>query len=66
MTALWIWLGAALLYAAFRGWYDNWRGPLRPDEIERFLTAMQGTPGAELNDLAVVRRIRVRARRRRR
>ena len=56
MTALWIWLGAALLYAAFRGWYDNWRGPLRPDEIERFLTAMKGTPGAELNDLAVVRR----------
>lgn len=56
MNALWIWLGAGLLYAAFRAWYDNWRGPLRPDEIERFLSGMRGTLGAEVNDLGTLRR----------
>jgi hypothetical protein len=55
MSALWIWLGAAALYAAFRGWYDNWRGPLRQGEIEHFLAGVERAPGAELNDLAVVR-----------
>jgi hypothetical protein len=50
-----IWLGAAVVYALFRAWYDNWRGPLRRDEIESFLRTMQGTNSAEKNDLAVVR-----------
>jgi len=56
VSALWIWLAAGLLYAAFRLWYDNWRGPLRADEIEHFLAAMRDTPGAEFNDLETVRR----------
>jgi hypothetical protein len=56
MGALWIWLGAGLLYAAFRGWYDNWRRPLRADEVDRFIEAMRGTPGGEVNDLDTVRR----------
>jgi hypothetical protein len=56
MQGLWIWLGAALLYAAFRAWYDNWRGPLRADEVEHLVAAMHGTPGAALNDLDVLRR----------
>ena len=56
MNALWIWLGAALLYAAFRLWYDNWRGKIRADEIERFLTAAPGMPGAEGNDVDTLRR----------
>lgn len=56
MDALWIWLGAAALYAAFRGWYDNWRGRLRSDEIERFLAAFPSMPGAEGNDLDTLRR----------
>ncbi len=56
MNGLWIWLGAALAYAAFRAWYDNWRGPLRPDEVERCLAALRDTPGAELNDLDTLRR----------
>jgi hypothetical protein len=29
-----------LLYAAFRLWYDNWRGPLTPAEVERVMAAM--------------------------
>lgn len=56
MSAIWIWGGAAALYAAFRLWYDGWRRPLRPDEVESFLAALAGTPGAALNDLAVLRR----------
>lgn len=56
MGAIWIWLGAALLYGAFRAWYDNWRGRMRPEEIERFLAGMKGTPGAALNDLDTLRR----------
>jgi hypothetical protein len=54
--ALWIWLGAGLLYAAFRLWYDGWRRPLRAEEIERFLAALADTPGAGLNDLEALRR----------
>jgi hypothetical protein len=56
MSGLWIWLGAALLYAAFRGWYDNWRGKLGADEIERFIAAMRGTPAVSVNDLDTLRR----------
>jgi len=55
MSALWIWLAAASVYAVFRGWYDGWRGPLRPDEIERLLAALRGTPGADVNDLDTLR-----------
>jgi len=39
MSTLWIWLRVALLYAAFCLCYDNWRGKIRADEIERFLAA---------------------------
>ena len=56
MGALWIWLGAGGLYAAFRLWYDGWRGPLRPEEVESLLAALRETPGAELNDLDTLRR----------
>ncbi len=28
------WLAALVLYAAFALWYDSWRGPLRPEEIQ--------------------------------
>lgn len=56
MGALWIWLGAAFLYAAFRAWYDNWRGRLRPEEIERFLAALPAMPGAEGTDAETMRR----------
>jgi len=56
VSALWIWLAAILLYAAFRAWYDNWRGPMRPEEIDRFLADVRGTPGAEVNDLDTLRR----------
>ncbi len=34
MTAVWIWVGAALAYLLFRAWYDNWRGPLTAAEVD--------------------------------
>ena len=37
MAGLWIWLAAVLFYLAFRVWYDNWRGPLRREEIDAYL-----------------------------
>ena len=55
MSPVWIWLTAAVVYGAFRGWYDNWRGPIRPDEIEAFLARVEGTSTAEVNDVATLR-----------
>ena len=54
MSALWIWLAAALVYAAFRLWYDNWRGPLRPEEIERFLAGEDSNPSSQRRRLVDV------------
>lgn len=51
----WIWGSALLAYAAFRAWYDNWRGPVTKAEIDAFFRGMEGTPSAEVNDLAVLR-----------
>ena len=41
--SVWIIWGAALLaYAVFRLWYDSWSGPLKPAEIDAFLSQMAG------------------------
>lgn len=40
-----IWGGALALYALFRLWYDNWRGPLSQAEIDAFLTEVSGKYG---------------------
>jgi hypothetical protein len=37
-----IWGAALLAYGAFRFWYDNWSGPLKPAEIDAFLAQMAG------------------------
>lgn len=37
-----IWGTAAALYALFRLWYDNWRGPLSQAEIDRFIEQVHG------------------------
>jgi len=51
----WIWGSALLAYALFRAWYDNWRGPLRREEIDACLAKLRGTPSAEHNDIEVLR-----------
>ena len=38
--AWWAWLIAIAMYALFRLWYDNWRGPLSRQEIETFMTVL--------------------------
>jgi hypothetical protein len=42
MSGWTIWGAALLTYGAFRFWYDNWSGPLKPSEIEAFLAQMAG------------------------
>ncbi|MBA4048784.1 MAG: hypothetical protein C0476_09615 [Sphingomonas sp.] len=44
MSAWIIWGSAAALYGAFRLWYDNWRGPLTPAEIDRYFALLNGRP----------------------
>ncbi|MCB2058203.1 MAG: hypothetical protein H6916_11740 [Novosphingobium sp.] len=49
-----IWGGALLLYALFRLWYDNWRGPLSTAEIDAFMAEVRGRFSGS-NDPAVLR-----------
>jgi hypothetical protein len=51
-----IWLVALAAYVLFRAWYDNWRGPLKTDEIDVFVRRLQGTKSAESSDLGVLRK----------
>lgn len=50
-----IWGGMALLYLLFRLWYDGWRGPLTPVEIDRFMAAAASRMAATGNDPASFR-----------
>ena len=54
--AWWSWPVAAALYLLFRFWYDNWRGPLRADEIARFMALLENSPGVQHTDLRGLRR----------
>jgi hypothetical protein len=56
MSGLWIWLAAAAAYVAFRAWYDNWRGPLRPEEIDTYLKRIEAAQGVEGTDIETMRR----------
>lgn len=51
-----IWGMAALAYLGFRLWYDNRRGPLRTDEIERFMAETGPRIAATGNDPEAFRR----------
>ena len=50
-----IWGTALLAYGAFRLWYDNWSGPLKPAEIDTFLAKMAGRFEATGNSPDVLR-----------
>ena len=56
MTGLWIWFTAAVIYLAFRAWYDNWRGPLRPEEMGRYLERIRVSELTDTSDLDSLRR----------
>lgn len=51
-----VWIAALCAYGLFRAWYDNWRGPLRPAEIEAFMARASASPSAAHNDMDVLRR----------
>lgn len=53
--AIVIWGGAAAIYALFRLWYDNWRGPLKAAEIEHYLAQMAPRLAESGNSAAVLR-----------
>ena len=40
-----IWVVAAMIYLAFRLWYDGLGKPLTPDEIDHFLQLVQDRAG---------------------
>ncbi len=44
MTSWFLWGGAAALYAVFRAWYDNWRGPVKPGEVDALLERVGQMP----------------------
>jgi len=41
MALWWMWVAAGLLYAAFLAWYQNWRGAVKPHEIEALLEGIR-------------------------
>ena len=56
MDALWIWLAATATYLAFRAWYDGWRGPLRPEEIETYLKRIEASDLTNATNVETLRR----------
>ncbi|MFT4569449.1 MAG: hypothetical protein ACI8TX_000667 [Hyphomicrobiaceae bacterium] len=58
MNAPLIWLSALALYGLFSLWYNNWHGPLRPDEIDYYMdqlvSSANETPDSER--LSVIRK----------
>jgi hypothetical protein len=56
--AVTVWILAALIYLAFRLWYDGLGKPLTRDEIARFSGILQGRAGGgpDSDDMAALRR----------
>jgi hypothetical protein len=48
--AWWIWILALGLYIVFRLWYDNWRGPLSPQEVKDLMAQVSGIKMSEYSD----------------
>ena len=55
MHAGWIWGAALLLYGAFSLWYNNLRGPLGVEEIDRFIERAQAGSNVEPARLETLR-----------
>jgi len=55
MPGWWVWLVAAVVYGAFRLFYDNWRGKLTQAEIDTMLAQAEAQGAGEINDLSIVR-----------
>jgi hypothetical protein len=55
LGAWWIWVLALGLYLVFRLWYDNWRGPLSPQEVNDFMNQVSSLKMSEYSDPQVLR-----------
>jgi hypothetical protein len=55
ISGIWIWLVASAAYLAFRAWYDNWRGPLRPEEVDTYLKRIEASGSMDGNELETLR-----------
>ncbi|WP_304177366.1 hypothetical protein [Phenylobacterium aquaticum] len=56
MDSFWVWGMALAAYGLFLAWYVNWRGPLKPQEIDDLMARITAhNPDAGRNDPAVVR-----------
>lgn len=57
MTTFWVWGLALVLYAGFLGWYQNWRGPLKPAEVEALVETMRAnsTEATDRNSLDAIK-----------
>lgn len=58
MASFWVWGLALLGYAAFLGWYVNWRGPLSRAEIESLMAQMlaSNVGHGDQDEMPVIRR----------
>ena len=58
MASFWVWGVALLGYAAFLGWYVNWRGPLPRAEIETLMAQMlaSNVGHGDQDEMPVIRR----------
>lgn len=56
MDTFWVWGVALAVYGLFLAWYVNWRGPLKPKEIDDLMARIAAhNPDTDRNDPAVVR-----------
>ena len=51
-----IWIVAALAYVIFAAWYFNWKGVLKPNEIEQYILQVQKNSGGSPTDPEVLRK----------
>ena len=51
-----IWIVAALAYVIFAAWYFNWKGSLKPNEIEQYIMQVQENSGGSPTDPEVLRK----------
>jgi len=55
--SIWIWGAALAVYGLFLAWYVNWRGPVRPDEVQPLLDAIEAsTEGHSRNGTDIMKR----------
>jgi hypothetical protein len=56
MMAIAIWVGALLLYLAFRFWYDGPRKPLTAEEVQKYTQLLEQRADVDAMDQAVMRK----------